>query len=56
MMPKKELERWLSTLPEDADVAIDEGGLTIVEVNPDGSQGEAYLEVGMMPEEEQEES
>tara|TARA_B100000929_G_scaffold33562_5_gene24325 strand:- start:848 stop:1018 length:171 start_codon:yes stop_codon:yes gene_type:complete len=53
MMSKKEIERWLSTLPDDADVAIDEGGLCLVEVNDDGSEGDAYLEVGMTPAEEE---
>ena len=28
MIDKQELIRWLNTLPEDADVAIDEGGLS----------------------------
>ena len=59
MIDKQELIRWLNTLPEDADVAIDEGGLTLVEVefipnhNPDyqGPYEEtgAYLEVGGIP-------
>lgn len=51
-MDKKEIERWLSTLPDDANVAIDEGGLSLVEVNADGSEGEVYLEVGMTPAED----
>lgn len=41
MMHKSEIINWLNTLPEDASVAIDEGGLTLIEVD-----GEAYLEVG----------
>lgn len=53
MMSKKEIERWLSTLPDDANVAIDEGGLSLVEVEADGSEGEAYLEVGLTPREEE---
>jgi len=55
MMSKKEIERWLSTLPEDADVAIDEGGLSLVEINANGSQGHAYMEVGGIPDEGDEE-
>ena len=42
-----ELIRWLRTLPDDADVAIDEGGLTLVEV-----EGDAYMEVGGLPNDE----
>ena len=53
MMSKKEIERWIGTLPDDANVGIDEGGLNLVEVNADGSQGEAYLEVGGIPDEEE---
>lgn len=49
MMRKKEIERWLSTLPDNADVAVDEGGLNLVEVKGDGEVGEAYLEVGGVP-------
>lgn len=49
MMGKKEIERWLSTLPDDANVAIDEGGLNLVEVDDDGNEGEAYIEVGGIP-------
>lgn len=52
MMSKKEIERWLATLPDDANVAIDEGGLCLVEVNDDGSESDAYIEVGLTPDEE----
>lgn len=42
----KELIRWANTLPEDAQVAIDEGGLSIEEITTDPDQTAAYLEVG----------
>jgi hypothetical protein len=47
MMTKRQIWRWLNTLPPDAQVGIDEGGLALQEWN-----GEAYLEVGGLPEEE----
>lgn len=40
----KEVIRWLRTLDQDAEIAIDDGGLTLVEID-----GEAYLEVGGFP-------
>ncbi len=46
MVSKKELQNWLETLPSDAMVGVDEGGL-ILEVQ----DSEAYYEVGGMPEE-----
>jgi len=55
MMSKKEIERWLETLPDDADVAIDDGGLMLVEINAEGSQGDAYIEVGGIPDDWDEE-
>lgn len=39
-----ELRRWIDSLPEDSEVAIDEGGLTLMETG-----GDAYLEVGGIP-------
>ena len=41
---------WLKTLPEDAVICIDNGGLTI-----QASGGEEYLEIGGFPEGENEE-
>jgi hypothetical protein len=41
-----ELLRWAESLPDSAEVAIDEGGLVLVEVD-----GEAYLEIGGTPQE-----
>ena len=48
-MDVNELIRWLRTLPDNADVAIDEGGLTLVEVG-----GDAYMEVGGIPRDDDE--
>ncbi|MFC5862068.1 hypothetical protein ACFPT7_07170 [Acidicapsa dinghuensis] len=39
-----ELRRWIESLPEASEVAIDEGGLTLIEIG-----GDAYLEVGGVP-------
>lgn len=45
MMRSKEIQDWLATLGNDAEVAIDDGGLMLVLLdNPD-----VYLEVGGMP-------
>jgi hypothetical protein len=52
MVKASELKRWLDTLGPDAFVAVDEGGLELVEV---GSRAGAYLEVGGVPEEEEDE-
>lgn len=42
----RELIEWLQTLPPNDAVAVDNGGLTLVHLG-----GEAYLEVGGIPEE-----
>jgi hypothetical protein len=45
MMRAKEVQGWLATLGDNADVAVDDGGLMLVFVdNPD-----VYLEVGGVP-------
>jgi hypothetical protein len=50
MMRSKEIQDWLDTLGDDAEVAIDDGGLMLVLVdNPD-----VYLEVGGVPPEYEE--
>jgi hypothetical protein len=43
---------WLKTLEKGSSVAIDEGGLTLVEINSEGKKTEAYLEVGGEPRDE----
>lgn len=52
MMDKAEVQRWLDTIPDGSSIAIDEGGLSIVEVDASGEQTDAYLEIGMTPSEE----
>lgn len=48
-MTNTELKDWLATLPADAHVGVDEGGLTLRVVEDD----QAYLEVGGMPDPEE---
>lgn len=48
MTSVKELKAWLETLAEDSTVAIDEGGLTLVELGSNDLPTGAYLEVGGM--------
>lgn len=43
MISKNELEKWLKTLPEDAEIGIDDGGLILS--TPDG----IYIEMGGLP-------
>lgn len=52
MMDKAEVQRWLDTIPDGSSIAIDEGGLCIVEVDASGKQTDAYCEIGMTPAEE----
>lgn len=52
MMSKQEVLDWINTLDDDSGIAIDEGGLSLVEIDGDGNETDAYLEVGMTPEEE----
>lgn len=51
----KELIRWATTLDPQSEVAIDEGGLALVELTNAGLPTNAYLEVGGIPEDEEEE-
>ena len=51
-MSKKDVLNWIETLSDDSSIAIDEGGLSLVEVNAKGEETEAYLEIGMTPREE----
>ena len=50
MMQVRDVKRWLDSLHEDASIAVDEGGLALVEV---GTNGETYLEIGCEPEREE---
>ena len=44
-----EFQRWLNTLNPAHHIAIDEGGLTAIEVAPDGQPTGAYYEIGGGP-------
>ena len=49
-MAKQEISAWLGTLPAGAQVGVDDGGLCLrVDCDP-----EAYLEIGGMPVEDEE--
>jgi len=48
-MTVKDVQAWLSTLDQEDEVGVDEGGLTLQSVN----DYEAYLEVGGLPEEDE---
>ncbi len=47
MMSKREILEWLNTLPDEAEIGIDEGGLCL-QMFAD----EAYIEIGGLPEDE----
>ena len=51
MTDPKELIAWLRTLH--GHVAVDDGGLTLVEVNAEGQTTAAYYEVGGLPADEE---
>ena len=50
MVNKRELLNWLNTLDDSSCVGIDEGGLCLLEVLADDTLGEAYYDVGGIPE------
>ena len=54
MLSKTEVQHWLATLEEGSGVAVDDGGLTLVEIDKDGKQTEAYLDLGGIPSKDQE--
>jgi hypothetical protein len=59
MISANEFKRWANTLNDDDDVAIDDGGLTLVARGPHNDTfafGVPYLEVGGIPLNEEEES
>jgi hypothetical protein len=49
MMAIAEVSRWLATLPANGDIAIDDGGLSLVLVAPPDDTDPPYLEVGGLP-------
>jgi hypothetical protein len=46
MMSRTEATRWMATLEPDSSVAIDDGGLALIEINVRGKPTGAYLEIG----------
>ncbi len=52
MTQASELKAWLATIHDDHGVAVDDGGLTLVELDPNHQPTGAYLEVGGIPEPE----
>jgi len=49
MMTTKEVKAWLETLAPDSNVAVDEGGLTLIELDDREHRTGMYLEVGGSP-------
>lgn len=49
MMNVVEVRCWLAAIPEDHHVAVDDGGLTLVEVEDNKN----YIEIGGVPEDEE---
>lgn len=46
MIDRHTLRTWLDTLPPDTDIAVDDGGLTLIAIDASGLPTDAYLEVG----------
>ena len=49
MIAVQELKKWLETLPADGYVAVDAGGLDLVEVGKENRPTDAMLAVGGVP-------
>ena len=52
MMTVPEIREWVDTLEAGSAVAIDDGGLCLVELDADGKKTGAYLEIGGEPRDE----
>jgi hypothetical protein len=46
MMSVNEIKAWLDTLGSESQVAVDDGGLALVEISASGEETGAYLEIG----------
>ena len=46
MTSVREVILWLNTLDSESSVAVDEGGLTLIEISADHTPTESYFEVG----------
>jgi len=49
MIDSNDLRRWVHTLGPGSGVAVDDGGLTLVEIGPDNQPTGNYLEIGGTP-------
>jgi hypothetical protein len=49
MTEARELIEWLQTLDPESDVAIDDGGLTLVQLDVNNETTGAYFEIGGIP-------
>ncbi len=49
MMSKAEVVEWIGTLSDTSSVAIDEGGLTLVEIDVEGVPTRSCIEIGGVP-------
>lgn len=49
MMIVAVITRWMLTLQSDSFVAIDDGGLALIELDAEGRKTGAYLEIGGIP-------
>lgn len=50
----KEVKEWLNTLSPGSSLAVDDGGLALVELDEEGTLTGSYLEVGGTPQEDDE--
>jgi len=50
MMHTAEVKRWIATLDDGGALAIDDGGLCLVELTAEGEETGAYIEIGGTPE------
>lgn len=48
-MSVQEVRDWVNSLDKRDSVAVDDGGLALVELDPNGVETGAYLEVGGVP-------
>ncbi len=48
-MGSAELREWLDSIPDTSSIAVDDGGLTLVEIDATGNLTGAYCEIGGIP-------
>ncbi len=52
MIGRKELLDWVKAVDPNSSIAVDDGGLALVEIDTDGKQTGNYIEVGGIPDDE----